>query len=217
MEKFETLPSGETVYSSPDVFKIGTDSFLLAEFTRCSKRMKAIDLGAGTGVLGLALSKRVADCLLVDSSKAAYELILKNISANGLDERFSALCCDVKDIPVCHNDIYDIAVMNPPYFEEGSGKTPKTKEMTAARHGDFGDFVFTAARVLKYGGLLFAVIPAQRLFDFANYCHKSTLAIKRIKFIKKDSKSSPHAVLIEAKKGAKEGVITEPDVITKEL
>lgn len=217
MDNLDFLPSGERVISSPEVFKIGTDSFLLSEFIRSNRNQRAIDLGAGTGVLGLSLSKRISSCLLVDCQKAAFELINKNIEENGLTGRYEALLSDVKDIPVKYNDTFDIAVTNPPYYGEGSGKKPVTAEMATARHGDFSDFIFAAARVIKYGGLLFAVCPAQRLFEFAAEAKKAGLAIKRIRFIKKDSKSSPHAVLIEAKKGAKEGVITEPDVITKEL
>ncbi len=217
MDKCEFLPSGEKVFSSPDVFKIGTDSFFLADFVRAGKSMRVIDLGAGTGVLGLALSKRVKSCLLVDNSEAAYTLINKNIALNGLSERYSAMLCDVSKLPAELNDAFDIAVTNPPYYEDGSGKMPATKEMAAARHGDFKSFITAAAKVIKYGGLLFAVCPAQRLFEFSEISSDAGLAIKRIRFIKKDSKSSPHAVLIEAKKGARQGVITEPDIITKEL
>ena len=56
-------------------------------------------------------------------------------------------------------------------------------------------------------------IRPERLFEVAGAFKENSLAIKKIRFVCKNKNASPKLVLIEAKKGAKEGLIVEPNLI----
>ena len=56
-------------------------------------------------------------------------------------------------------------------------------------------------------------IRPERLFEVADAFKENSLAIKRIRFVCKNKDASPKLVLIEAKKGAKNGLVVEPNLI----
>ena len=59
MEYCDTLhPSGWQLHFSDALVKPGTDSFLLADFTRLRRNLRVCDLGAGIGLIGLLLLNR---------------------------------------------------------------------------------------------------------------------------------------------------------------
>ena len=216
MKEYETLLSGERVYTSPDVFGIGTDSLLLADFVKIKKTDAAADIGAGCGVLGFSVSKKAKSCLFIDRDPAATALIEKSIAENGLSGRFETLTADVGKLPKELYGRFDAVLCNPPYYF-GDGREPLDEKRLAARHGDLGVFTEAAARLLKNGGRFFAVYPAEKLFYFSSLCEKNGLAIKRLRFARKNRDCAPFIFLAEAKKGGKAGVKIESDLFTEGL
>ena len=55
MEQVIPLPGGIDMTQRDDLFPLTQDSVLLASFVRLKPRERALDLGAGQGVLGLML------------------------------------------------------------------------------------------------------------------------------------------------------------------
>jgi len=92
----------------------------LAEWLRPNDDDHAVlDLGAGCGVLGLYLAKRLpkARVVLVESNVRAAECARRNAERNGVADRVE-LCvrADLEQLPVASDGGYALAVMNPPYF-----------------------------------------------------------------------------------------------------
>ncbi len=79
---------------------------------------KVLDLCAGSGCIGITLSKRFgAKTVLVEKSCEAYAFLEKNIALNEADSLCKAVlgdCCDDEKIP-CG---FDVIVSNPPYLTE---------------------------------------------------------------------------------------------------
>lgn len=96
---------------------------------------KILDLGCGSGVIGLTLKHFFPDSLvtLVDISEEALEVALENAKSLGLDVRF--IKSDwFSNVPI---DKYDVIVSNPPYIklDEEIEDIVKNNEPSLALYG----------------------------------------------------------------------------------
>ena len=114
-----------------DGFRAGIDAVLLAAAAslEAGRGEKVLDVGAGVGVVGLAVARRVADAavLLVERESRLAELARCNIERNGLVQRVRLVTADVsrrlEDLPDLESEAatFDHVLANPPYNPEGAG------------------------------------------------------------------------------------------------
>ena len=78
-----------------------------------NKQIKILDIGCGSGVIGLTLKKLFpeSEVTLVDISKEALEVAKENATRLGLDVNFIE-----SDVFQNVYDIYDVIISNPPYI-----------------------------------------------------------------------------------------------------
>jgi 16S rRNA (guanine966-N2)-methyltransferase len=76
-----------------------------------------VDLFAGSGALGLeSLSRGAAHVVFVERDRAALEVIEQNIVATKTDAaRITVVRAEVMDWLAAHNDVVDVAFVDPPY------------------------------------------------------------------------------------------------------
>ncbi len=118
-ERFEllTLPG---VFSAK---RIDPGSELLIEaFARIAREKpprRIVDLGCGTGVLGLVAAKLfpAAEVLMVDADARAVECAAANIAQLGLGDRCRVLWWDAREKPP--ESAFDWALVNPPFHHRG--------------------------------------------------------------------------------------------------
>lgn len=81
---------------------------------------RIIDLGCGTGVLGLAAAKLFpgAEVLLVDADARAVECAERNVARLDLGDRCRVLWWDAREKPT--ETGFDWALLNPPFHHRGS-------------------------------------------------------------------------------------------------
>lgn len=206
------------VYDNEGVFAIGTDAVALGVFAgRCKGR--AVDLGCGSGVIGLSLAWRNAqlavDC--IDIQPAAAEATQANICLNGLEGRMSAVCGDLREMVTPENcDRYDLVVCNPPYYPAGSGKISADEAKAIARTElccTLGDVCRCAAGLLKTGGRFCIVHKPERMAELIYTMHNVGLEPKRLRFVQSSADAAPSLVMVEGKRGAKAGLVIEPPYI----
>ena len=79
--------------------------------------VRAVDLFAGSGALGLeALSRGAAFCLFADTDAAAAAAIAANLAALGLEDRATVRRCDATRLPPRSAEpTFDLAFLDPPY------------------------------------------------------------------------------------------------------
>ena len=79
------------------------------------KKIKILDIGCGSGVIGLTLKKFFpeSEVTLVDISDKALEVAKENANKLGLDVKFIQ-----SDVYENVYDIYDVIISNPPYIME---------------------------------------------------------------------------------------------------
>jgi len=218
----ELWPNGPRFYQRPPVFKICTDSILLAHFTKAAKRERGADLGSGTGVLAILLAQKVCDLRMdcIDIMQEAATLTAENAALNGYADRIQATHADLRTIretPLRAGG-YDLVVSNPPYFPEGGGKRAQNGNANARdeRCCSLADLTRAAAYLLRWGGRFTAVHRPERLCELFVAMAQNGLEPKRLQTVAVKSESAPILVLVEGRRGGKPGLIIEPPLALKD-
>jgi tRNA1(Val) A37 N6-methylase TrmN6 len=152
--------------------RVGHDAILLAAATSAHAGGRAVDLGAGVGAAGLALARRVEGLTvaLVEIDPALAQLGRDNAERNGLAARVRAVCLDVTASAAAfaaaglEKESADRVLMNPPFnVSQNSSPEPGRRLAHAASQGSLRQWVGTAARLLRAGGVLTLIWRADGL------------------------------------------------------
>ena len=125
------LGGGLRILQPKDGYRAGIDAVLLAAAApvRAGRKEKVLDIGAGVGVVGLAVAQRLprTEVTLVEREQALCELARSNIARNGLEARVRVVQADVSrrldDLAELQADAesFDHVLANPPYNPQGAG------------------------------------------------------------------------------------------------
>ena len=190
----------------------GTDSYLLAAFARSAKNGTCVELGGGTGVVSLLCAAREKYKKIYSAELQPYfaSLIGRNASLNELESAVTPVEKDVRELTQADvGGECDAVISNPPYMKKDSGKTNDSPEMNAARreeNGTIAEFCASASRLLRYGGYFTVVYRPDRLAELLVSMRQASLEPKRLVTVYPTVADKPCLVLVEAKKGASEGI-----------
>lgn len=221
MEHWESLaPGGLRFVWSEEVFRPGTDTFLLSSFPRLKAGLRVCDLGCGTGLLGLLLLQREAGIHVtgVEIQAKAVELGERAAAENGLGERLVFRLEDLRQT-VLPAGSFDLAVCNPPYYPLGSGRLaeePGRRTARAELRCTMEDILRTGARLLRWGGRFCIVHKPERLTDLLCAARSAALEPKRLRFVSPKPESGPSLVLLECRRGGKPGLAIEAPLILRD-
>lgn len=209
----------------PEDFCYGIDAVLLATFAEIRKGARAIDLGAGTGIIPLILSHRTeaSEIVGVEIQQASYERGLRNIFLNGLEDRIRLIHGDVKQLvkeKLVARHSFDAVLTNPPYVKSGGGLKNKASAKTIARHettADLADFIGEAGLLLKDRGDFYMVHRPNRLVDVVALCRQHKLEPKELRLVCPDRNTAPNILLLRCvKHGRPELKFLDPLYVYKE-
>lgn len=215
-ERIEDLQyKGLRVIQSERGFRFGTDSVLLAGFVELNSRERAVDLGAGCGVISILLQGRTgAELTAVEIDPAACSLARRSIELNR--QPIEVVETDMREShKLLGTGRFDAAVCNPPYYPAGGGRVSQKGEgeMTGAATHDLKctleDMAAAAGKLLKYGGRFYMCCPASRLAEAFAALNGQKLEPKRLRLVASTREKAPYLALIEAKKGGAPGLIVE--------
>ncbi len=195
-----------------DGYRFSVDSILAAHFCRISGSMRVLDLGCGSGIIGLILARLHPDIRLVglELQQDLADLAVKNVQANGFSSNFQIICGDVRRVgKFVQAESFDLVVCNPPYGKCGSGRINQTNEAAIARHelkANLDDMLSAAAFGVRNRGTVVFVYPAVRLAGLVAGMHKHALITKRLRPVYSYPEADQAAlVLVEAVKNGGEG------------
>jgi tRNA1(Val) A37 N6-methylase TrmN6 len=156
--------------------RIGTDALLLAAITPSKGRV--CDLGAGVGAVGLAVLLREptvdASVILVERDEIFARLAQHNLEIAGVKKHADLVQADVFQrksflaAKALADQSFDSVATNPPYDQVLRGRHSPTALKTAAhamQGGGLQEWLKTAVRLLKDGGVLTMIHRADRLDD----------------------------------------------------
>ena len=220
MEHWEALYPGGYRFVYDDVlFRPGTDTFLLSSLPRLKPGLRVMDLGCGTGLLGLLLLQRQPELAVtgIDIQPAAIRLAEKAAAENSLADRLIFRTADLRDVkPLFPTGIFDLVVCNPPYYPPASGALSGDSARRTARaevECTLEDICKSASYLLRWGGSFCLVHKPERLTDLLCALREHGLESKRLRFVCKTAGSAPSLVLAEARRGGRPGLTIEPPLI----
>jgi len=199
---------GLQLIQRPEEFCFGIDAVLLADFAKLKKSSIAIDLGSGTGIIPLILSRKTeAERIIgVEMQEASWDRANRSVEQNGLSHRIQMLHADVMDLPEkLPPESVDAVLSNPPYNESGGAIESRNQAKRIARHETTAalvDFIRVAAGLLKDRGDFYLVHRPSRLVDIFYYCRQWRLEPKEIRFVQPKAGSAPNIVLVHCVKNA---------------
>jgi 16S rRNA (guanine1207-N2)-methyltransferase len=168
-----------TLVTLPGVFshrRVDQGGQALAEVVRPSRGDSVLDMGCGSGVVGISIARNteLARLVLVDSNTRAVHVTERNCRLNGLEDAEVVLSDTGVDMP----GEFSLAVGNPPYFTEyriaemfvrtmhkalaPSGRAYVVAK-NAAWHHTFMDRIFGNAELIKRRG--YQIIRAVKAFE----------------------------------------------------
>lgn len=222
----ELWPGGPQFKDEVGVFRLGTDSVLLAYFAKSAltgKKKRAADLGCGSGIISIILAWDEPELLIdgIEILPRAAQLASENIKLCGLEGQINIIEGDLRN----HREMliagaYDLVVSNPPYYPRGSGKRPESYESAAARGEEFcelEDICKAAGYLTRWGGSFFLVHKPERLAEIFRSLLCAGFEPKRLRFVQHKSSAPPSLVLIEGRRGGNPSLLVEaPLILTSE-
>ncbi len=205
-----------------DGYKITQDSVLLANFVDCNFDKPLIDLGTGSGIILLLLTKRCKGKKFygIELNENLYSIACKNISLNKLEDDVKIIHGDIRDISTFFQpDTFDVVVTNPPYYEESEGFVSKNLERKMAKAQlsiDLSLIFKTAFYLLREKGNLYIIYPTKKLQTVFLLARRFQFMPKKLRFIHYDLERNSELFLMKLAKRTKEGLIVGPPVIIRE-
>ncbi len=198
------------IIQNKDGFCFGIDSILLSDFaSKIKDGSKVIDLGTGTGIIGILLcaKTKLSNMIGVEVQSEVYEMAKRSIKLNHLENKFQIINENIKNLQnKLEIGTFDVVVTNPPYKKEGTGITNENEKKLISRHeitATLEDFINTSNKLLKDKGSLYMVHRPDRLADIIETLRKYKLEPKTIRFVYPSIGKEANLILIKAIKHAR--------------
>lgn len=202
--------------------RAGTDAVLLASAVEAGFAGRVVDVGAGTGLVGLALAASCpqAKVTLLELEPTAAHLARENASANGLAARVEIVEADLFD-PAARlaRPPADLVVSNPPFYEASRVRAaPDARRRAAHVLADgrrLGDWVRACHDLLAAKGELVVVAPAAALPDILAALPGDVGGV-RVKCVHPRVGAAAHRVLVRARRGSRAPFAIAPALVLHE-
>ena len=193
-------------------FCFGIDSVLLSDFAKNIKNgAKCVDLGTGTGILGILLCAKTSlkEIIGIEIQDEVAEMANRSIKLNNLENRFKIINISIKKIieeNILEKNSFDVIITNPPYKKLNTGKINEEEKKLISRHeitANLFDFINTANFLLKDKGSIYMVHRPERLADIIEIMRSKKIEPKEITFVYPQKNKEPNLILIKGVKNAK--------------
>lgn len=215
---------GLKLIQNKEGFCFGVDSVLLSDFAKRIKKNKiVVDIGTGTGIIGLLLCKKteLKKIYGVEIQEEVAQMAKRSIELNQLQEKFEIINCNINDIfEYLKINSIDCIVTNPPYKKVNTGMKNEDEKQMISRHEvkcTLEDVIEKSSKLLKDRGEFYMVHRAERIVDIMCLLRKYRLEPKNIRFVHPNPSDKPNLILVKAVKYANEYLkIDKPLVIYDE-
>ena len=205
-------------------YRAGLDAVLLAAACGAAdgQNARVLDVGAGVGVAGLCVARRVSDAhvTLVEREPALADLARRNIDRNGFEDRVRVVELDVAaggavvhrpraevppDEPRVLPGAFTHVIANPPYFAHGHGTAPPAR-LKAASHqmagGDLDAWFRFMATAASRDGVATMIHRAEALGVLLDGLGQRFGALRVLPLYPR-SGDAAHRVIVQGRKGSR--------------
>ena len=139
-------------------YRFSIEPFLLADFASVRNGNKILDIGTGSGVIPILLSKTKSDLeiIAVEIQKLLSDLAFKNVQSAGLSAVIEIIYGDFLEVSErLQLESFDMVLSNPPYRKLNSGRINPNIVKAISRHEiklKLRNIVETSFRLLRANG-----------------------------------------------------------------
>ena len=200
-------------------YRFSIDSILLARFVSARGCDHVLELGAGTGVISLAIAAlhRPREIVALEIQPELVAMIHRNAELNSFDS-IRAMTADLRGLndAKVKSQSFDVVIANPPYRASHAGRISPRDARRIARSessATLEDFIAAAARCARRAGKAAFVFAADRSAELISAMREYRLEPKRIRFVHPYNDAPATIILIEARKNGGIEVAIEPPLI----
>jgi tRNA1Val (adenine37-N6)-methyltransferase len=180
-----------SILQNDKVFKLTTDSLVLAGLTELNGEEKVLDVGTGTGVIALLLKDRFPGITVdaIDINPDAVELAKENFQSFPNPSGIDVFHGSIDSIPP---KSYDLIISNPPYFKDSLASPKEWK--TQARHTtnwDWTTFFEEAHKRLSSNGRIALILPFSSHEDITLLASHHGLHLHHLTTVSDQATTSP--------------------------
>ncbi len=201
-------------------YRFSVDAVLAAHFQPPARGASLLDLGCGCGVIGLIAmyrwGLRIRHLTAFEVQPQLAELARRNFRENGFNGKCRVVLGDLRNIlEFLEPESFSQVICNPPFYKEGSGRQNVDAESLLARHqilASLDDTVAAVAAVLRSGGCLVMVYPAEGLGELLTSLSARRFEAKRLQCVYSypDPTATARMVVVSAVKNGGRGLQVLP-------
>lgn len=205
------------LYQHKKMFRINTDTALLAQFMKVKKGERVLDIGTNNGALLLAAHRYAPSYLYgIDIQPEAIAVAEKNMKHHHITN----VVLMAQDICDAALEKVDVIVCNPPYFKvDQESNLNESQSLQMARHERFLTLRTLCQRVselLDEKGRFYMVHRASRISEIAYTLKQHRLEIRTLQFVYDANREEAVSVLVEAvKDGRVNAHVLLPQIIER--
>lgn len=189
-----------TIYQEKSIMKIGTDGVLLGAWTEVRDARRALDIGAGTGVIAIMLAQR-NESLKVDAveiDEDSFTQCEENMKKSPFADQLKVFHGPVQEFARTHAPQYDLIVSNPPFFSGGTLASSNSR--SSVRHTiklPNGELLAAVQKLLLPEGRFSLILPYLEGLRFQELAHTYNLFCSKITEVRPKADKPIERLLLE--------------------
>ncbi len=205
------------LYQPDGGYCYNSDSILLYGFiSRFAPKGKMLDVGAGSGIVGLLIGRDFSEVTLeaVEKQPLYAEFARRNAQINGIDYTLH----EGDFLELGAHGSYDWIVSNPPFYHEGSSRSenPILHQARYNVHLPIVPFVTKISKLLKSSGEAAICYDARQFAELCSAFESRGLRVVEVQFVHSKVDRPSTLVMIHVKKNSKSALTVLPPLITED-
>lgn len=210
------------IIQKPDEYCFTSDAVLLANFCKIKHNETVADFCSGSGVVGILASQKNSfkKIFLIEKQESFSERANRSILYNNLQDKIECINTSVQMAHTFLKKPMDVILCNPPYSAPKGNKMTENASLNMCKYETeltLKELIESVNKNLKFGGRFYMVHRSDRIAEIVSELKLKNLEPKQIQFVHPREKLNSNVCLIEAIKGAKQGVIILPPKIVEEI
>lgn len=205
------------LYQPDGGYCYNSDSILLYGFiTRFALRGRVLDVGAGSGIVGLLIGRDFPEITLeaVEKQPLYAEFARRNAQINKIGYTLH----EGDFLELGNHGSYDWIVSNPPFYHENVSRSenPLLHQARYNVHLPIEPFMTKISKLLKSNGEAAICYDAGQSVQLFTACERSGLRVVDVQFVHSKADRPSTLVMIHLKKNSKSALTVMSPLITEE-